>query len=137
MDFVYDTSFAGAVIILDERSQKVDKLRTKTSAENVNIFVPQLFWYELTNVFNKLIRHKRYTYNEVIDFYPLLVAIRLTTDFETGVNYSKKLLRLSNTYGLSCYDAAYLELAERKKAVLCTLDDKLKHIANKHGIKTL
>ena len=58
-------------------------------------------------------------------------------DFETGIGYSQKLLRLCNDYNLSSYDAAYLELAERKKAVLCTLDDDLRAAAKKHGVAVI
>jgi len=73
----------------------------------------------------------------VLQFFPLLAAIRLTTDFEAGTAYSEKLLRLCNDYTLSAYDAAYLELAGRKKAALCTLDENLKKAAKKYGVVML
>ena len=136
MVYVYDTSFVGAVIIPDEKNQRIDKLQ-KTVGEEEDIFVPQLFWYEIASVFNKLIRYERYTFDEVMQFFPYITEIRLTTDFETGDVYSQKLLRLSSHYRLSAYDAAYLELAERKKAVLCTLDKNLTAAAKNHGVKIL
>ena len=50
-----------------------------------------------------------------------------------GVDNSKKLPRLCNDYNISSYDAAYLELAERRQAMLCTLDEGLRSAAKKHG----
>ena len=35
------------------------------------------------------------------------------------------------------YDTAYLELADRKKAVLCTLDKELQTAAKRHGVMVL
>ena len=136
MAYVFDSSFIGALIIPDEKNPTVDKMR-KSIAEDDEIFAPHLLWYEVTNIFKNLIRRKRFTIDEVLLFYPKLAAIRLTYDHEAGIDYSKKLLRLCNDYNLSAYDAAYLELAERKNAVLCTLDEGLKSAAKKYGVRVL
>jgi predicted nucleic acid-binding protein len=136
MKYVYDASFIAASIIPDEKNPKVDKLRASIGEEE-EIYVPQLLWYEITNIFKNLTRRKRYIFDEVLQFFPLLEAVRLTIDSESGAEYSEKLLRLCNDYNISAYDAAYLELAERKKAVLCTLDEGLKAAAGKHGVATL
>jgi predicted nucleic acid-binding protein len=134
--YVFDASFVGALIIPDEKSPKAGKAHTAIG-EDDEIFVPQLLWYELSNIFKNLIRRKRYTFDEILQFYPQLAAVRLTVDFETGIDYSQKLLRLCNDYDISSYDAAYLELADRKKAVLCTLDEGLRGAAKKHGVAVI
>jgi predicted nucleic acid-binding protein len=136
MNYVFDSSFVGAILIPDEWNPATDKMRSGIGEEE-DIYIPQLFWYEISNVFKNLIRRKRYTGDEVARFYPQLDAIRLTIDSETGIEYSKKLLYLSSEYNLGCYDAAYLELAKRKKATLCTLDEKLKDAAKKHGVAVI
>jgi predicted nucleic acid-binding protein len=99
-------------------------------------FAPHLLWYEIPNLFKNLIRRKRYTFDDVLLFFPVLTGLGLTCDFETGTVYTERLLRLSNDYNISSYDAAYLELAERKKAVLCTMDEDLINAAKKYGVKT-
>ena len=136
MVYVFDSSFVGALIIPDEKNPIVGRLRTSIE-EDEDIFVPQLLWYEISNIFRSLTLRKRYSFGDVLQFFPLLTAIRLTTDFETGAAYSEKILRLCNDYSLSAYDAAYLELAGRKKAVLCTLDENLRKAAKKYGVVTL
>ncbi|MDR1858532.1 MAG: type II toxin-antitoxin system VapC family toxin [Treponema sp.] len=135
-DYVFDSSFAGALIVPDEKNPKVDKVYAAIG-EREEIFVPQLFWYEIANIFKNLIRRKRYAFDDVQQFFPKLSAIRLTGDAETGTAYSQKLLRLCDDYSLSSYDAAYLELAGRKKAALCTLDDRLRLAAQKYGVAIL
>ena len=136
MNYVYDTSFIIAVILPDENNLIIDNIYDALD-ENDDVYIPQLSWYEIANVFRNLIRHKRFTEDEAVYFYPMLSFIEFKTDFETGVNYSKKLWELGNKYNLSAYDAAYLELADRKKAVLCTLDDDLLKAAKKHGVSTI
>ena len=136
MIYVFDASFVGAIIIPDEKNPRVDNIRANIG-EHEEIFVPQLLWYETASIFKNLIRRKRYSLDEVLQFFPLLAAIRLTCDFETGPAYSQKLLRLCSDYNLSSYDAAYLELAERKKAALCTLDEELRAAAKKYGVAVL
>ena len=136
MNYVFDSSFVAALVIPDEKNQYVDKLYAKILNDDEK-HTPHLFWHEIANIFMGLIRRKRYSHDEVIQFIPRVAAFRLITDFETGGMYCEKLLRLCNDYNLSSYDAAYLELAERKKAVLCTLDENLKKAAKKYGVITV
>jgi predicted nucleic acid-binding protein len=136
MVYVLDSSFIGAVIIPDEKNPRAEEMymQIKNSDEK---YVPHLFSYEMTNIFMNLMRRKRYTYDEVAQLIPVLFAIRITVDFERGSEYTAKLLRLCNEYNLSSYDAAYLELAERTNAVLCTLDEDLRVVAKKRGVAVM
>jgi predicted nucleic acid-binding protein len=136
MVYVYDASYVSTLIIPDEKNLRIDKLH-KAITEDDEIFTPQLLWYEITNIFMNLNRRKRYNFEQTTHFFPILSALRLEPDFETGVKYSDKILELCNLYNLSAYDAAYLELADRKKAILCTLDENLINAAHKHGVKVI
>ena len=136
MVYVFDASFIGALIIPDEYNSSVERMYGKIRNEDER-HVPQLLWYEIASIFNNLLRHKRFTGDEITQFYPRLAAFHLKTDFETGIAYSQRLLRLCNDYQLSSYDSSYLELADRKKASLCTLDKALRAAAKKHGIMVL
>jgi len=136
MIYVLDSSFIGAQIIPDEKDPEVYKKYTKIKQDDEK-HTPHLIWYEMANIFKNLIRRNRYSYDKVMKFFPLLDAMELNCDIATGTEYSKKLLSLCNAYNLSSYDAAYLELAERKKAVLCTLDDELRAAAKKHGVAVI
>ena len=136
MVYVYDASYISALIIPDEKSLKLDKSHRAIS-ETDEIFTTQSLWYEIANIFRNLYRRKRYTFEEISRFFLLLPFVNFKTDFETGANYSKKIWNAGNDYNLSSYDAAYLELADRKNAILCTLDEKLKNAAKKLGVKVM
>jgi len=136
MLYVFDASFIGALIIPDEHNPQTEKMYAKIRNEDEK-HVPHLLWYEIANIFNNLIRQGRFTGDEVTQFFPRLTAFNLKTDFETGAAYSQKLLILCSDYHLSSYDASYLELADRKKAALCTLDKDLRTAAKKCGVAVL
>ena len=136
MIYVFDASFVGALIIPDERNPAVDKIYAKIKNEEEK-YAPQLLWYETANIFKNLLRRKRFTFDEVLGLFPSLTNLCITCDFETGPGYAEKILRLCNDYNISSYDAAYLELAWRKKAALCTLDENLITVAKKYGVAVL
>jgi predicted nucleic acid-binding protein len=136
MSYVFDASIVAALIIPDEKNREVTSIQ-KSLTETDTIYTPQLLWYEITNVFKNLLRRKRYNLKEITNFFPLIQDLRLTTDFETGINYSKKIFGLCNDYNLTSYDAVYLELVDRKKATLCTLDEDLKIAAKKLGVAVI
>jgi predicted nucleic acid-binding protein len=131
--YVFDSSFIAALIIPDEKNSKVEEIYASVGI-NEEIAVPQLFWYEVASILKSLVQRKRYSYDETLQFLIPLTAMRLTNDNKSGIDYTKKLLDLCNNYNLSSYDAAYLELTERRKAILCTLDKKLQVTARKHGL---
>jgi predicted nucleic acid-binding protein len=91
----------------------------------------------MANIFKNLLRRKRCTFDEILRFFPAFAALCITCDFESGPAYVEKILRLCNDYNISSYDAAYLELAGRKKAALCTLDENLITAAKKYGVSVL
>ena len=136
MIYVLDSSFVCAQVIPDEKNPNVNKMYAKIKQDDEK-YVPQLFWYEMTNIFNNLMRRNRYSHEILLKFFPLLDAMHITCDYTTGTKYSIKLLSLCNEYNLSSYDAAYLELAERRKAILCTMDEKLRAAAKKSGLAVL
>jgi predicted nucleic acid-binding protein len=131
--YVFDASFVGALIIPDEKNPSVDRMYEKINNEDEK-YAPHLLWYETANVFKNLLMRKRYTFDQVFRLFPPLTALCINCDFETGTGYAEKILRLCNDYNISSYDAAYLELARRKKAVLCTLDENLQATAAQYGV---
>ena len=56
-------------------------------------------------------------------------------DFHAHLRSLDDILNLARRYGLSSYDASYLELALRENLPLATLDEDLIKSAEKAGIK--
>jgi predicted nucleic acid-binding protein len=136
MIYIFDASFSAALILPDEKTEDLKKLEAAIG-EKDEIFVPHLWWYEMANIFKTNIIRKRFTYTEAEELLKNIPVLKVITDSPSGSGYSEKLLRIAHEHDLSAYDAAYLELALRKQAILGTLDEKLKNAAEKSGVKLL
>lgn len=135
MIWIIDCSFSSALFLPDEKSDRISNFFADLSNDD-EIFVPALWWFELTNVFTVCVRRGRLNYSDVVNILSLFDDLKLITDVEFGPEYSKELYKLSQLYKLSAYDAAYLELAIRKNGTLNTLDDNLNQAAKSAGIKS-
>jgi len=136
MVYVLDASFCASLILPDERDRRVLNFFS-TAGQDDTMYVPHLWWYETGNILKKALMRKRLDYIEAQELMSKLSALNVITDTESGGAYAHALLKLAHDYDLTAYDAAYLELAGRKKAVLGTLDGNLKTAADKFGVKVL
>jgi predicted nucleic acid-binding protein len=66
-----------------------------------------------------------------------LAMLPLKVDAEADRQVWAAALRLAERYGLTVYDAAYLEIAARRKIPLATLDRQLREAAVKEGVALL
>jgi predicted nucleic acid-binding protein len=99
--------------------------------------VPALWKLEVANGFGVAIRRKRIdtTYRDSAISH--LSAMPIAVDQETDTFAWTATLHLADRYQLTPYDAAYLELAQRRKIPLATLDKALHAAAQATGIATL
>lgn len=98
--------------------------------------VPALWWYEIANGLASAERRKRLSQAQAHQALESFRILSPKTDMKSGPDYSWRLLALAREYGISAYDAAYLELAERLGHELLTLDCALSNAAKKAGVKT-
>ncbi|MDD3847614.1 MAG: type II toxin-antitoxin system VapC family toxin [Syntrophorhabdaceae bacterium] len=133
--WVIDCSFAAALFLPDKASPQVNQFFSEYP-DSRTLHVPMLWWYELTNVLCTAERKKMLKEVDVQRITQLLSGFPLETDEAQGFPYIRRLYEVARTYGLSSYDAAYLELAIRMDAQLATLDKELITAANVCGVKT-
>jgi predicted nucleic acid-binding protein len=133
MRWVADASFAAALFLPDEASLTARKFFAGLKPSD-EVWVPSLWWYEITNVLIIAERRKRVTPADAVKIFSLYSQFNLETDTVIGTKYSAKLYEIAKSVQLTAYDAAYLELAMRKEAVLATLDKKLVKAANLSGV---
>jgi predicted nucleic acid-binding protein len=67
----------------------------------------------------------------------MLSGPRVTIDEDSGHAAFHKTSTLAEKYGLSVYDAAYLEVALRRQLPLGSRDRALRSAANRSGVKVL
>ncbi|HEB30008.1 MAG TPA: PIN domain-containing protein [Spirochaetes bacterium] len=133
MNWVLDCSFSAALFLPDEFSPKVRDFFANLS-ENDKLYVPLIWWYEITNVLIVAERKNRLNYVEVVKVTLLFEQLGIETDNTNGVPFSKEIYRLANLKKLSAYDAGYLELAIRQEATLASLDKQLLNAAVNSGV---
>ena len=99
--------------------------------------VPVLWSYEVVSVLAKAQRSASITADRVHGFLEDLRSLDITVDDEGFGHIFGDVHRLAVEYGLSGYDAAYLELAIRKGLPLATLDEDLRKAASGAGVALL
>ncbi len=96
--------------------------------------VPQLWHLEVVNVLLVHVRQGRFTAAAVVEYLSALSEVETTVDSNTHERAWKSIFDLAAKHRLSSYDAAYLELAVRKRATLATLDKALARAAEAEGV---
>lgn len=134
--WVLDGSFAGALFLPEERSARVAAFFSGLS-EEYQFLVPALWWYELANVLTVASRRRLLTRAEVLKVTELFSRFPIETDTDFGPSFTARVSDLASSFGLSAYDATYLDLAMRHNAVLATLDKDLIDAAAKAGVGTV
>jgi predicted nucleic acid-binding protein len=132
--WVIDCSFASALALPDKSSRRVETFFLEHA--EAELWVPALWWYELANVLTVAERRQVLTRADVENAIVLYGHLMFRTDEAKGMEEVRRLSEVSRTYGLSAYDAAYLELALRQGAPLATLDRQLLEAAKKSGLGT-
>lgn len=125
---------AAALGLPDESSAEADKFIVQM--QDHETWVPSLWWHEIGNVLVSARRRRRISDSESSALLQLYGDLPIRTDYASGAGVLERIHRLSMSYQLSAYDAAYLELAERKQSGLATLDQKLLLSARDCGIET-
>lgn len=95
------------------------------------IIVPDLFWHEVRSVLLVAERQGRTEVGTTEDHLQDLRNLSMQTDSDQS---DKEVTALARHHNLSGYDAAYLETAKRRQAVLATLDKKLASAATEEGV---
>ncbi len=127
MTMVVDASVALGWFFKDERNAAVDALLSR--ATTLGMHVPMHWPLEMTNAFRIAIRRGRFDEPARAVAIEELQRMPIYFDQETQHHAWHATMRLSDRHGLTPYDAAYLELAQRLRLPLATLDAQLKTAA--------
>ncbi len=130
-EIVVDTSVVAEWILNPRLNSKLTKLRH--SAFEQGVVAPALLKYEITNVLVKRARDLGVT--EVTFEVDKFSGLPIEFDFVSASH--NEISRIALAFDLTAYDAAYLELANRREASLATLDRRLAKAATKLGIQNL
>ena len=132
MSFVLDASVTLAWCFEDEATAETDELlaRLRTS----RVIVPPIWVVEIANALTVGQRRGRLVEAKAVLFASTLQSLPVEIVPAPPV---ASIMTVATTHGLSAYDAAYLELAERTGLPLAALDGRLRAAADASGVQVL
>jgi predicted nucleic acid-binding protein len=119
----------------DEGTPGGSRIQDRLAAESA--LVPWHWFLEVANVLAMAERRKRITPAKSAEFLSLLDALAIEVDDRAAARAFAHLLPLCRRHGLTSYDAAYLDVALRRRKPLATLDVDLASAAKKLAIPVL
>ncbi len=135
MTFVLDNSVALAWCFEDEQTPAVMALLDRVAATGAT--APLLWPLEALNGLLMAERRRRIGPEKRQELAGLLRSLPITLDEETASQAWENTARLAERFRLSIYDATYLELAQRRRLPIATLDRDLKSAAAAIGVEAL
>jgi predicted nucleic acid-binding protein len=135
MSLVLDSSITLAWIYSDEATPAVQEVLEAVTASGA--WVPAIWRLEIANVLEMGVRRGRndaaFRDANLTD----LALLPMRIDPDTGKHAWGATLRLAERHKLTVYDAAYLELAQRRGLPLATLDAELRAAAKSENVPLL
>ncbi len=136
MRFVLDNSVTMRWFFGDGKPDELNYAKNVLeSMKNAAAIVPAIWGLEVSNVIAKAESKGLVTEARSTVFLETLKELDIEADFHAHLRSLDDILNLARRYGLSSYDASYLELALREDLPLATLDEDLIKSAEKVGIK--
>lgn len=132
---IIDCSIAMAWCFADEGTGETAEIQDRLITEAA--IVPAHWSLEVANVLAMAEKRNRISIADATEFVKLLGALDIQVDEETTARVFDHVLPLSRSHALTSYDAAYLELALRRRLPLASLDDDLRRVATSLGIQVL
>jgi predicted nucleic acid-binding protein len=128
---VIDASFAIALVLPDEAKPSAAMVRC---LEDDGAVVPAFWPIEVGNTLVMAERRKRITAAALDRIADKLEALPIVVDERPMPETWRASIALAMRHRLTVYDAAYLELAMRRRLPLATLDSDLRKAAKAEGM---
>lgn len=135
MSFVLDNSVALAWCFEDEQTPAVMELLDRVAETGAN--APLLWPLEALNGLFVAERRRRLDRTRRSKLATFLRDLPVALDADTADRAWEATARLAERFSLTTYDAAYLELAQRRRLPLASLDQELRAAATAMNIETL
>lgn len=135
MSLILDPSLTLAWYFEDERTAAADAVLSRVVDEGA--VVPPLWRVEVLNAFQMGIRRKRIDTAFRDAALARLSAMAIDVDAESDTQVWTTTLHLADRFGLTAYDAVYLELAQRRQLPLASLDEELRRAGAALGVTLL
>lgn len=133
MGIVIDASAAACWMFKDEATPATDRLLARV--RDIGGVVPALWNWEIANLLIAGIRRARMSSADAAAHLSDLALLPIAIDAEASARARRETFLLAQAHGLTAYDAAYLELAQRTGLELASKDAELCAAAAALGVK--
>jgi predicted nucleic acid-binding protein len=133
---VLDASIVLTWCFPDEEAHKAQEIAERIAA-GAKVSVPPFWRHEILNALLVAERRKRITPELTQAFLNDLARLPVAVDDRDASIVLFNTRVLSRHYGLTAYDAAYLELAAGQACALATVDQDLRRAAIAQGVEVL
>jgi predicted nucleic acid-binding protein len=133
--FVLDASTALSWCFKDERTAR--DLATLERLERAHAVVPAIWPLEMANALARAERQWRVNAGDIDDILPFLAQLNIGIESDTPQRGLTDIFALARRERLSAYDAAYLDLAMRRRLPLASRDRGLLAAAGRCGVERL
>jgi predicted nucleic acid-binding protein len=135
VSLVLDSSATLAWIYSDETTNSIRLMFEAVGEEGA--VVPSLWRLEIANSLTIAVRRGRIDANFRRAALTDLALLDIAIDDQTDVHAWGETLRMADIFKLTVYDAAYLELAQRRNLPLATLDGELRAAAKSLDLRLM
>ena len=135
MSLVLDSSATLAWIYSEETTEPIRRVFEAVADDGA--VVPALWRLEIANSLTVAVRRGRIDANFRRAALADLALLDITTDDDTDVHAWGETLNMADRFQLTLYDAAYLELTQRRTLPLATLDRELASAAKVLGLRVV
>jgi predicted nucleic acid-binding protein len=135
VSLVLDSSVALAWVYTDEAPDPI--LRLLDEVRTNGAWIPGLWRWEIANVLQLNVRRGRHDADFRDEALASLALLSVKVDAEADRQAWSASVHLAERHRLTVYDAAYLEIASRRKIPLATLDRELRAAAGAEEVQVL
>jgi predicted nucleic acid-binding protein len=135
VSIVVDSSVTLAWVIHDEKSALTERILEMVL--DGGAWVPTIWRLEVLNGLQQAVKRRRLDQKSRDDAIIDLSNLNIVVDPDTNTFAWSHTVELADRFGLTSYDASYLELASRRALPLATLDRALRAAGKKLGISLL
>jgi predicted nucleic acid-binding protein len=131
MSFVIDASVVLAILLPDEKQSQGDLVLEQMIRSGAQ--APNLLLLEVNNALGMAVKRKRISRSEAEKLAGFFEQFRIDFDFTNAARFTE-IKRIMASYGMTSYDACYLELAQRHKLPLASFDQGMVRGAQDMGV---
>jgi predicted nucleic acid-binding protein len=129
---VMDCSYVLAMVMPDE-----ERPASMTEVSATRLLVPSIWPYEVANALRGAVRRNRVAASEMLAVVSRIEGFEIELAGQQSDASVRDRYVAAQVHDLTAYDAAYIELASKRRCPLATLDARLQAAARHLGISVI